>query len=63
MASTQNSPDYYHILQVSRDADLKEIKINYRRLALIRHPDKNPAKNAKAEFQLVSLLPQQYGKC
>jgi molecular chaperone DnaJ len=34
--------DYYDILGISREADSKEIKQAYRRLALELHPDRNP---------------------
>ena len=34
--------DYYKILGVSEDADAKEIKSKYRKLAMKYHPDRNP---------------------
>ena len=34
--------DYYEILGVPRDADQRQIKQAYRRLALQLHPDRNP---------------------
>ena len=34
--------DYYKILGVSEDADAKEIKAKYRKLAMKYHPDRNP---------------------
>ncbi|KAJ5380866.1 uncharacterized protein N7496_003294 [Penicillium cataractarum] len=54
MASTTQEPDYYEVLQVSRDADTKTIASSYKRLALTTHPDKNRANNAKAAFQLIN---------
>ena len=40
--------DYYEVLGISRDADQKEIKQAYRRLAMELHPDRNPD-NPEAE--------------
>ena len=40
--------DYYEVLGVSRDADGRQIKSAYRRLAVRYHPDRNPG-DAEAE--------------
>jgi len=46
--------DYYQTLGVEEDADLKDIKKAYRKLALKLHPDMQPEKNSDEEFkQLV----------
>ena len=47
--------DYYQILNVGRNADEKEIKRAYRRLARKHHPDVNPGdKQAEEKFKEVS---------
>lgn len=48
--------NYYKILDVPRNAKLKEIKKNYRELALKWHPDKNAENKEEAEkmFQEIS---------
>ncbi len=41
--------DYYEVLGVGKDADGKEIKKAYRRLAMKYHPDRNPDDSAAEE--------------
>lgn len=50
------SEDYYHVLEVGRDASQEAIRRAYRRLALKLHPDKNPQgkEAAEARFKAVS---------
>jgi molecular chaperone DnaJ len=51
---TPGGPDYYHILGVSRDASLDELKQTYHRLATRFHPDLHPD-DPDAEACLRSL--------
>ncbi|KAI1502463.1 DnaJ domain-containing protein [Biscogniauxia marginata] len=54
MASPKKPVDYYTILGVSRSVDSANLKAAYRRLALVKHPDKNPDNpNATADFQMI----------
>lgn len=46
--------DYYKILGVKEDADLKEIKKTYRKMALKYHPDMNPDDGAEDKFKEVA---------
>ena len=47
--------DYYKILGISEDADTKEIKAKYRKLAMKYHPDRNPNdKKAEEMFKTIS---------
>jgi molecular chaperone DnaJ len=47
--------DYYEVLGVSRDVDGADLKLAYRRLAMLHHPDKNPNDHeAEARFKEAS---------
>ena len=46
--------DYYKILGVKPDADLKQIKIAYRKLAKTYHPDVSDHDDAEAKFKEIS---------
>lgn len=46
--------DYHGVLGVSKDADEKEIRRAYRRLALLFHPDRNKNKDAEAKFKEIN---------
>jgi len=46
--------NYYEILEVSREVTEKELKKQYRKLALLMHPDKNHAPGAEEAFKAVS---------
>ena len=46
--------DYYNILGIDKNSDKKEIKKEYRKLALKYHPDKNPSKIAEEKFKNIS---------
>lgn len=46
--------DYYDILGVSADAETRDIKTAYRKLARKYHPDLNPGEEAEANFKEVA---------
>jgi len=46
--------DYHAILGVSKDADEREIKKAYRKLALKYHPDRNKSPKAEKRFREIS---------
>ena len=50
-------PDYYHILEVNRQATAAEIKKAFRKLAKRYHPDKNPGREEFADqmFRQISI--------
>ncbi|KAI1871647.1 hypothetical protein JX265_005633 [Neoarthrinium moseri] len=55
MANRDNTEDYYATLEVPPDASEATIRANYRRLALLKHPDKNPSNpNATVDFQRIN---------
>ena len=45
----------YRILGVSKNASVEEIKLQFRKLALKFHPDKNKSKNSEIKFKEISL--------
>jgi len=46
--------DYYQILGVQPDSDIKDIKMAYRKLARKYHPDMNPEQGAEDKFKEVA---------
>ncbi|KAL8487821.1 hypothetical protein ACS0TY_024221 [Phlomoides rotata] len=51
---SNNQPDWYSILQVQRSDEPELIKKQYRRLALLLHPDKNKFPFSDSAFRLVA---------
>nr|KJB25212.1 hypothetical protein B456_004G181800 [Gossypium raimondii] len=49
----KHAPDWYKILQVEPFSHFNSIKKQYRKLALILHPDKNPFLGCEEAFKLV----------
>jgi len=51
----ENIPDYYAILQVSKDASQDEIKKQFRLLAKKWHPDKKQSNNAEEKMAEINI--------
>ena len=49
-----NKRDYYEVLGVGKEADQKEIKSAYRKLALKYHPDRSQEPDAEDKFKEIS---------
>lgn len=52
-SSTSDTKDWYKILQVEPFSHINTIKKQYKKLALILHPDKNPHLGCEEAFKLV----------
>lgn len=51
ISTTIGDEDFYKLLGIAKDADNRSIRRAFKKLALLKHPDKNPNdKNAHAEF-------------
>ena len=48
--------DHYKVLGVSRDADMEQVKLAYRKAALACHPDNNDGDSEEAERKLRALI-------
>lgn len=46
--------DYYEVLGIKRNANDREIKKAFRRLAVQYHPDKNKEKGAEEKFREIA---------
>jgi molecular chaperone DnaJ len=50
-----NKYDLYKVLELNSDASLSDIKKNFKRLALIYHPDKNSNSDANEKFNQIRI--------
>ena len=61
LSSVLKCRDYYEILGLSRDATEADLKRQYRKLALLLHPDKNRAPMADDAFKSRSFQGGPFG--
>ena len=54
-ADPDTKRDYYEVLGVPRDASGPAIRRAYKNIALQKHPDKNPGREAEAQADLVEV--------
>ena len=47
--------NFYRILEINKNANKKEIRDSYKRLALKYHPDKNKSKEASDKFRDIQI--------
>ncbi len=59
MASEEQGPSYYAVLNVSRDTSEEEIKKAFRNLAQTYHPDKHSDPGLKADASASFTLLQE----
>ncbi len=55
MVGMTSKRDYYGTLGISKDADKKQIKKVYRKLALRYHPDRNKSPDAEERFKQINV--------
>jgi len=54
-SSSNNTPSYYEVLELDENANLKDIKSAYRRLALEHHPDRNHGREEEAAIKFREI--------
>ena len=54
-AASSPDDDFYTILGVDRDASTREIRKGFKRVALVRHPDKNRVGRERSVVESRSL--------
>ena len=52
--NTEKGPNYYQVMNVTRDSSISVMKKSYRHLSLELHPDKNKSPNAEEEFRKIT---------